>query len=241
MNVALSRAAGFPLPAGKPLQDHHGSGIVIGPTLDYLERAYLDARTHGWSREPVVEMLIPSTLDSRWRPPASMSRASSCSTWRRIFPMDAAGTTAAEKEAFADLVIDTVTAARTQLRADRCSRARCSRRWTWSGASACSDGDIFHGAAVARPAVFGAPRARPCRLPYARLTGSTFAAPARIPAAASPAFPATMPPARSFVTSSGVIGGLAADEVAERRAMNGGRKPEASTPGNRRAMGCVKG
>ena len=49
-------------------QDHHGSGIVIGPTLDYLERAYLDARAHGWSRQPVVEMLIPSTLDDSLAP-----------------------------------------------------------------------------------------------------------------------------------------------------------------------------
>ena len=33
------------------------------PSLGYMDRAYHDARAHGWSREPVVEMLIPSTLD----------------------------------------------------------------------------------------------------------------------------------------------------------------------------------
>ena len=53
---------------GKVLAPHHGSGIVIGPTIDYLERAYLDARAHGWSAEPVVEMLIPSTLDDSLAP-----------------------------------------------------------------------------------------------------------------------------------------------------------------------------
>ena len=59
------RAAGFPLPA------RQGSRRTItapasssARRIDYLERAYLDARTHGWSREPVVEMLIPSTLDA---------------------------------------------------------------------------------------------------------------------------------------------------------------------------------
>ena len=33
-----------------------------------MDRAYDDARAHGWSREPVVEMLIPSTLDDTLAP-----------------------------------------------------------------------------------------------------------------------------------------------------------------------------
>ena len=44
MNVALSELPDFVCRPGKQQQDHHGSGIVIGPTLGYLERAYLDAR-----------------------------------------------------------------------------------------------------------------------------------------------------------------------------------------------------
>jgi phytoene dehydrogenase-like protein len=40
--------------------DHLTSGIIIAPTLQYMERAYNDARAHGWSREPIVELLIPS-------------------------------------------------------------------------------------------------------------------------------------------------------------------------------------
>src|SRR5262249_17547497 len=38
-------------------------------TLGYMEQAYFDARTHGWSRAPIVEMLIPSTLDDSLAPP----------------------------------------------------------------------------------------------------------------------------------------------------------------------------
>ena len=30
--------------------DHHTAGIIIAPTLAYMEQAYFDARTHGWSR-----------------------------------------------------------------------------------------------------------------------------------------------------------------------------------------------
>ena len=33
-----------------------------------MDRAWQDARTHGWSREPVVEVLIPSTLDDSLAP-----------------------------------------------------------------------------------------------------------------------------------------------------------------------------
>jgi len=62
INVALSSLPRFAcLPAPGP---HHASGIIIGPSLDYLDRAYLDARAHGIARDPVIEMLIPSTLDS---------------------------------------------------------------------------------------------------------------------------------------------------------------------------------
>ncbi len=39
MNVALAELPDFTCRPGKDLQDHHGSGIVIGPTVDYLERA----------------------------------------------------------------------------------------------------------------------------------------------------------------------------------------------------------
>ncbi|MBX9709448.1 MAG: NAD(P)/FAD-dependent oxidoreductase, partial [Xanthobacteraceae bacterium] len=67
MNVALSHLPSFTaLPGGG---DHLTSGIIIAPNLGYMERAYNDARMHGWSREPVVEMLIPSTLDDSLSPP----------------------------------------------------------------------------------------------------------------------------------------------------------------------------
>ena len=45
MNVALSELPDFTaLPGGAP-QPHHGSGIIMAPSLAYMERAYFDART----------------------------------------------------------------------------------------------------------------------------------------------------------------------------------------------------
>jgi len=67
MNVALSRLPDFSVLPGQG--DHLTAGIIIAPSLAYMERAYLDARAHGWSRAPVVEMLIPSTLDDSLAPP----------------------------------------------------------------------------------------------------------------------------------------------------------------------------
>lgn len=77
MNVALSALPRFsclPEPG-----DHHTAGIIIGPSLGYMDRAYHDAKSQGWSRWPVVEMLIPSTLDDSLAPKARMSPACSAS------------------------------------------------------------------------------------------------------------------------------------------------------------------
>jgi phytoene dehydrogenase-like protein len=67
MNVALSALPSFTALPGAG--DHLSAGIILAPDLGYMDRAYLDARAHGWSRAPVVELLIPSTLDDSLAPP----------------------------------------------------------------------------------------------------------------------------------------------------------------------------
>jgi len=66
MNVALSALPSFTALPGEG--DHLTAGIILAPSLGYMDRAWLDARQHGWSREPVVELLIPSTLDDSLAP-----------------------------------------------------------------------------------------------------------------------------------------------------------------------------
>jgi len=61
MNVALNALPSFTALPGEG--DHLTAGIIIGPSLGYMDRAWQDARAFGWSREPVVEVLIPSTSD----------------------------------------------------------------------------------------------------------------------------------------------------------------------------------
>jgi phytoene dehydrogenase-like protein len=66
MNVALDALPSFTALPGTG--DHLTAGIILGPSLGYMDRAYQDAREHGWSREPVIEVLIPSTLDDTLAP-----------------------------------------------------------------------------------------------------------------------------------------------------------------------------
>jgi phytoene dehydrogenase-like protein len=68
MNVALSELPKF---SAAPRDDggaHLGSGIILAPSLEYMDHAFADARLEGMSRKPIVEMLIPSTLDSSLAP-----------------------------------------------------------------------------------------------------------------------------------------------------------------------------
>ena len=61
MNLALSGLPSFAaLPGGG---EHLSAGIIMAPSLDYMDRAFDDAKREGWSARPIVEMLIASTVD----------------------------------------------------------------------------------------------------------------------------------------------------------------------------------
>lgn len=84
MNVALDALPSFTaLPGGG---DHLTAGIILAPSLDYMDRAWLDAKTHGWSRQPVVEMLIPSTIDDTLAPPGQHVASLFCQHVAPVLP-----------------------------------------------------------------------------------------------------------------------------------------------------------
>ena len=139
MNVALTELPDFTCRPGIEAQDHHRSGIVIGPTLDYLENAYLDARRGDWSQHPVVEMLIPSTVDDSLAPAGRHVASLFC----QHFPRDrdwnrhreaAADTVFAAIDRFAPNFSDSVIARQVLTPADLEERFRLP------------GGDVFHGA-----------------------------------------------------------------------------------------------
>jgi len=106
MNVALSRLPDFAcLPgAGEHLQ----SGIIIAPTLDYMDRAFLDAKQTGMAKAPIVEMLIPSIVDDSLAPPGRHVASLFCQQFAPVLP--AGRSWDQEREAAADRIIDTVEA-----------------------------------------------------------------------------------------------------------------------------------
>jgi phytoene dehydrogenase-like protein len=104
MNVALAALPSFTaLPGGG---DHLTSGIIIAPSLAYMDRAWQDARAHGWSRAPVVELLIPSTLDDSLAPPGQHVASLFC---QHVAPELPSGRSWDDhREEVADLMIATV-------------------------------------------------------------------------------------------------------------------------------------
>jgi phytoene dehydrogenase-like protein len=104
MNVALSRLPDFTALPGEG--EHHRSGIIIAPTLDYMDRAFLDAKAEGWSKKPIVEMLIPSTVDDSLAPPGAHVASLFCQQFAPELPGDR--TWDDEREAAADTIIATV-------------------------------------------------------------------------------------------------------------------------------------
>lgn len=84
MNVALKDLPRFT--ARPEPGDHLTAGIIIAPSLDYMDRAWSDARREGWSREPVIEMLIPSTLDDTLAPPGQHVASLFCQHVAPVLP-----------------------------------------------------------------------------------------------------------------------------------------------------------
>ena len=143
MNVALSELPDFTCLPGKAVADHHTAGIIIAPTLKYMERAYFDARSTGWSAKPIVEVLIPSTLDDSLAPPGQHVASLFC---QHVAPQLPNGESwDAHRETVADLMIDTVNQYAPNFKAAVLGRQIKSpldleRTFGLVG------GDIFHGA-----------------------------------------------------------------------------------------------
>ena len=139
MNVALVELPDFACRPGIEAGDHHRAGIVIGPTLDYLEHAYLEARRGDYSQFPVIEMLIPSTVDDSLAPPGRHVASLFCQHFPRDRDWDthrdaAADTVFAMIDRFAPNFSDAVIARQVLTPAD------LEDRFGLPG------GDIFHGA-----------------------------------------------------------------------------------------------
>ena len=143
MNVALSELPDFQVLPGRALADHHTAGIIMAPSLAYMDQAYLDAKAGGWSKRPIVEMLIPSTVDDSLAPPGQHVASLFC---QHVAPQLPNGASWDEhRDQVADLMIGLVDSHAPNFRASVLGRQIMSpldleRTFGLVG------GDIFHGA-----------------------------------------------------------------------------------------------
>jgi phytoene dehydrogenase-like protein len=101
VNLALSALPTF---TNLPAEALRGA-ISISPSIDYLERAYDDAKYGDFSRKPYMDIVFPSLLDPRMAPPGQHVM----SAFIQYAPFNLkGGWDDTKREAFGDAVINTL-------------------------------------------------------------------------------------------------------------------------------------
>jgi phytoene dehydrogenase-like protein len=143
MNVALSELPSFTALPGRVQGDHHTAGIILGPSLGYMDRAFCDARALGWSREPIIELVIPSTLDDTLAPRGAHVASLFC---QHVAPeLPDGGSWNDHRDGVADLMIATVDRYAPGFKASVIGRQALSPL-DLEQVFGLTGGDIFHGA-----------------------------------------------------------------------------------------------
>jgi phytoene dehydrogenase-like protein len=143
MNVALSELPSFTALPGRDVSDHHTAGIIMAPSLSYMDRAYDDAKRDGWSRQPIIEMLIPSTLDDSLARPGAHVASLFC---QHVMPELPDGVSWHDRrDTVANLMIDTVERYAPGFKASILGRQALSPL-DLEETFGLLGGDIFHGA-----------------------------------------------------------------------------------------------
>jgi phytoene dehydrogenase-like protein len=103
VNLALDALPNFTALPGPGI--HLRGAISISPSIDYMERAYDDAKYGRFSRRPYMDVVIPSLTDPRVAPPGK--HVMSCFVQYAPYHLKE-GTWDDQREAFGDTVIDTL-------------------------------------------------------------------------------------------------------------------------------------
>jgi phytoene dehydrogenase-like protein len=141
MNVALSKLPDFAALPGPG--DHLTAGIIMAPSLVYMDEAWRDCLRHGWSRAPIIEMVIPSTLDDGLAPPGAHVASLFC---QHVAPRFSDGSSWDQhRDTVADLMIDTVDAYAPGFKESVVGR-QCLSPLDLERIFGLPNGDIFHGA-----------------------------------------------------------------------------------------------
>jgi phytoene dehydrogenase-like protein len=139
VNLALDALPNFTsFPGDGP---HLKGSISISPSIDYLERAYDDAKYGSFSRRPYLDIVIPSTIDPSLAPPGKHVM----SIFVQYAPYHLKdGNWPARREEFGDTVIDTLSEYAPNLKNIILHR-QVLTPWDLEQEFGLTEGNIFHG------------------------------------------------------------------------------------------------
>ncbi len=167
VNLALDRMPEF---ACRPGAGPHLRGdIAIAPSIDYLERAYDDAKYGSFSARPYINVVIPSTVDPTVAPPGK--HVMSCFVQYAPYQIaEGPASWPAKREAFGDAVVDTLAEYIPGFR-DTILHRQVLTPWDLEQEFGLAEGNIFHGELTLDQLAFQRPAAgfARYRTPLARL------------------------------------------------------------------------
>ncbi len=141
VNLALDALPEFTcLPGFGP---HLRGDITIAPSIEFLERAYDDAKYGAFSRRPFMDVVIPSLTDPTVAPPGKHTM----SIFVQYAPYnlkEGAADWPNQREAFGDAVIDTLSTYMPNIK-DRILHRQVLTPWDLEQVYGLTEGNIFHG------------------------------------------------------------------------------------------------
>ncbi|HJW83680.1 MAG TPA: NAD(P)/FAD-dependent oxidoreductase, partial [Anaerolineae bacterium] len=139
VNLALSELPNFTcLPGVGP---HLRGAISISPSVEYIERAYDDAKYGRFSRRPYLDIVLPSMIDPGMAPPGR--HVMSCFVQYAPYDLNG-GWTDQQREAFGDAVIDTLSEYAPNLKSIILHR-QVLTPWDIEQITGLTEGNIFQG------------------------------------------------------------------------------------------------
>lgn len=139
VNLALGELPNFTcMPGDGP---HLRGAISISPNIEYLERAFDDAKYGNFSREPYMDIIIPSLIDPSMAPPGKHVM----SIFVQYAPYQlSSGTWEEKREAFGDAVVNTLSRYAPNLKNAILHRQVLSS-WDIEQKFGLTEGNIFQG------------------------------------------------------------------------------------------------
>ena len=156
VNLAVDRLPEFACrPNTNGVADHLRGDIAIAPSIEYLEKAYDEAKYGDFSRRPYINIVIPSVMDPSVAPPGK--HIVSCFVQYAPYHLSGgAEQWPQHREAFGDTVVDTLAEYCPGFK-DTILYRQVLTPWDLEQEFGLTEGNIFHGELSAEQLLFQRP------------------------------------------------------------------------------------